>query len=249
MTDPKASFGFREIPTAQKQGLVRNVFDRVAARYDLMNDIMSMGAHRIWKAHMVNRLPLAHPNQSLLDVAGGTGDIAFRALKKARQALPISVMDINAEMLSVGRKRAAQKGYAKNIRFTQANAEALPLADESVTIYTIALGIRNVTYREKTLLEAWRVLQPGGFFACLELSHMPEKALQKLYDRYSFSLIPQIGKLIVGDSEPYQYLIESIRQFPAAAQFAQDISAAGFANVRYDRLSGGVAALHYGQKL
>ncbi len=250
--DHTTSFGFTQIPAAEKESRVRDVFDRVASRYDVMNDVMSAGMHRLWKNHLIRRLPLhdATRPQQMIDMAGGTGDISFRALKtRAGRAdqLDIHLMDINHEMLCVGRARAASHGYRVNV--VEASAEDIPMADQSADIYTISFGIRNVTDRARALQEAYRVLRPGGIFACLEFSHIPHAGLAKLYDTYSFSMIPPIGEFITGSGAPYQYLVESIRMFPDADTFASEIETAGFARVRHERLSGGIVALHLGWRI
>lgn len=244
------SFGNRQVPVAEKARLVQDVFDRVADRYDMMNDLMSGGLHRQWKAHMVAALALPTNNRpfSLLDVAGGTGDIAFRAVQRGGSGLAATVLDINEEMLRVGTQRAERKGL-DHIRFIAGNADSLPLPDASMDAYTIAFGIRNVTHREAALQEAWRVLRPGGRFLCLEFSHVTHPLLNKIYDAWSFKAIPGIGRLVAGDAEPYQYLVESIRQFPDADTFASEITDAGFSRVRFERLTGGIAALHSGWRI
>jgi demethylmenaquinone methyltransferase/2-methoxy-6-polyprenyl-1,4-benzoquinol methylase len=249
--DERTSFGFREIPTAEKQGLVNDVFDKVAGRYDLMNDLMSAGFHRLWKDAMVSWLApprLAGAPYPVLDLAGGTGDIAFRIAARSAAAV-VTVADINKEMLAVGEKRAADKRLAERVRFVEANAEALPFADASFQAVTIAFGIRNVPRIEKALGEIHRVLKPGGRFLCLEFSTVDVAVLDRLYDFFSFNVIPGIGKLVAGDAEPYRYLVESIRRFPNQARFAAMITAAGFARVTYRNLSGGIAAIHSGWKL
>lgn len=249
-------FGFRQVPTADKQALVRDVFDAVAARYDLMNDLMSAGLHRVWKRRLVELLFLRrNPDRDTLhmaDIAGGTGDIAFRAARAAhRGATPIQiqVIDANTEMLRVGKNRAITARDALPVSFTTGNAEHLPLADNSMDIYTVAFGIRNVTHRAAALDEAWRVLKPGGRFVCLEFSNIPSDILTRVYDSYSFRVIPPLGQLVTGDGDPYQYLVESIRKFPRADTFADEVTAAGFSRVAVERLSGGVAALHSGWKV
>ena len=249
-------FGFRQVPTAEKQALVRDVFDTVAARYDLMNDLMSGGLHRVWKRRLVEILFLrrspAHVGLHMVDIAGGTGDIAFRAARAARRLgtpLTVQVIDANTEMLRVGAKRLRDAPDTLPVGFITGNGEHLPLADNSVDIYTIAFGIRNVTHRADALREAWRVLKPGGRFVCLEFSHMPSALLTRAYDAYSFRVIPPLGGLVTGDGDPYQYLVESIRKFPRAEAFADEVGDAGFARVAIERLSGGVAALHSGWKV
>ena len=241
-TQEKTHFGFREVGTAEKSGLVRGVFDSVARRYDLMNDVMSAGMHRLWKSAMIDWLA-PRPEMTLLDVAGGTGDIAFRFLKRAGGARAI-VCDINESMLTVGRDRAVNRGLLDGIDWLCGNAEALPLADRSVSAYTIAFGIRNVTHIERALAEARRVLRPGGRFLCLEFSRLTVGALEPLYDLYSFKAIPAIGQWITDDRESYEYLVESIRRFPDQQRFAEMIAAAGLSQVKVRNLSGGIAAMH-----
>lgn len=250
-------FGFRTVDMGEKQGLVRGVFDSVADKYDLMNDLMSAGLHRLWKRRMLEALHL-RPNSQLrlVDVAGGTGDIAFRAVARAQKLgsrLSAQVIDANAEMVRVGAERALreginQRGERAQVDFLTGTAEALPLPDNSVDMVSIAFGIRNVTRRDVALRDMLRVLKPGGRFVCLEFSHMPSRLLQKAYDAYSFNVIPPMGGAVTGDASAYQYLVESIRQFPPAQAFADELQAAGFMRPKYDLLSGGIAALHMGWK-
>jgi demethylmenaquinone methyltransferase/2-methoxy-6-polyprenyl-1,4-benzoquinol methylase len=251
MSDPKtASFGFRDVPEAEKEGLVREVFSSVAARYDLMNDLMSAGVHRIWKDAMVEWLN-PQPGWRVLDVAGGTGDIAFRIAEMARLRggeADITVCDINAQMLGEGVRRAAEKGE-NAIRWVCGDAEKLPVPDSHFDAYTIAFGIRNVTHIDAALREACRVLKPGGRFLCLEFSHVDVPGLDALYDAYSFKLLPKIGGLVAGDEDSYRYLAESIRRFPPQAQFAQLIADAGLSQVKVRNLSGGIAAMHSAFKI
>jgi len=239
-------FGFRTVGEEEKESLVRGVFDSVATRYDIMNDLMSVGLHRAWKNEMVAWL---NPNEQMkiLDVAGGTGDIAFRIKEKAGSH--VTVCDINYQMLREGKNRATDRNIREGIDWVCGNAESIPLPSDCVDAYTIAFGIRNVTHIDKALEEAYRVLKIGGRFLCLEFSHMPNSMLQKIYDAYSFAAIPRIGKMVTGDSESYQYLVESIRRFPKQAYFAEMIRAAGFANVQYRNLSQGVVAIHSGRKI
>ncbi len=239
-------FGFKTVSAEEKPSLVRGVFDAVASRYDIMNDAMSLGAHRFWKQEFVSGIAL-RPDMKCLDVAGGTGDIAFRLL--ARNAGHVTVCDINQAMLEEGRKRADDKNILRNIEWLCGNAESLPLPDNQFHLYTIAFGIRNVTHIDKALAEAHRVLMPGGRFMCLEFSHVKSELLAKLYDTYSFSIIPKLGQWIAGDSAPYQYLVESIRQFPDQAKFSKMIGDAGFKQVRHTNLAGGVVAIHSGYKI
>jgi demethylmenaquinone methyltransferase / 2-methoxy-6-polyprenyl-1,4-benzoquinol methylase len=246
------SFGYRQVRPEDKAPLVGGVFERVATRYDLMNDLMSGGVHRLWKSAMIDWLA-PRPGLRLLDVAGGTGDIAFRVLDRlARQGGPgakIVVCDINRAMLEVGRDRAIDQNRIEPINWLCADAEALPVADRSVDAYTIAFGIRNVTRIERALAEARRVLRPGGRFLCLEFSQLQLEALRALYDRYSFTVVPWLGEQVVGDRAAYQYLVESIRRFPDQTTFAGMIEQAGLGRVRYRNLSGGIAALHSAWRL
>lgn len=239
-------FGFKTVDENEKSTLVRGVFDSVATRYDIMNDLMSAGLHRVWKNEMVNWLsPKA--GMKILDVAGGTGDITFRIKEKAD--CHVTVCDINYQMLREGKNRATDRNIRDGIDWVCGDAENLPLPDNSVDAYTIAFGIRNVTHIDKALSEAYRVLKIGGRFLCLEFSHLQYDFLQKIYDAYSFAAIPRIGKMVTGDSESYQYLVESIRKFPKQDEFVGMISAAGFANVQYRNLSQGVVAIHSGRKI
>ncbi len=250
--EERTSFGFREVKTADKQRLVDDVFDAVAGRYDLMNDLMSGGVHRLWKDAFVTWL--APPRRSsvpfrVLDMAGGTGDIAFRIAGRSESAL-VTVSDINGEMLAVGRSRAEGRPYADRLTFVEANAEELaPFADDSFDAVTIAFGIRNVPRIQKALEQAYRVLKPGGRFMCLEFSACDVAGLDRLYDLFSFKVIPAIGDMVVGDGEPYRYLVESIRRFPNQARFAAMIEDAGFARVSVRNLTGGIAAMHSGWKI
>ena len=240
-----ASFGFRDVPEAEKEGLVREVFSSVAARYDLMNDLMSAGVHRIWKDAMVEWLN-PRPGWKSIDVAGGTGDIAFRIVEIARNRCgeaAVTVCDINEKMVGEGKRRADTKGEGA-ITWTVGDAEALPVPDASFDSYTIAFGIRNVTHIEKALAEARRVLKPGGRFLCLEFSQVDVPGLDTLYDAYSFKLLPQMGSWVAGDAESYRYLAESIRRFPSREKFAQMIGAADLGQVKVRVLSGGIAAMH-----
>jgi demethylmenaquinone methyltransferase / 2-methoxy-6-polyprenyl-1,4-benzoquinol methylase len=240
-----ASFGFRNVPEAEKEGLVREVFSSVAARYDLMNDLMSAGVHRIWKDAMVEWLN-PRPGWQVLDVAGGTGDIAFRVADMARTRggdAEITVCDINSDMLAEGRRRAGEKGEGA-ISWICCDAEKLPLPDAHFDAYTIAFGIRNVTHIEAALHEARRVLKPGGRFVCLEFSKVAMPGLDALYDAYSLKLLPKIGAWVAGDEGSYRYLAESIRSFPAQESFAQMIATAGLSQVKVRNLSGGIAAMH-----
>ncbi len=244
------SFGFRTVEPGTKQPLVDEVFHKVAKRYDLMNDIMSAGMHRVWKDAMVASLnPSKRPGWTSLDVAGGTGDIAFRIVEASQRAAHVTVLDINGSMLSVGQERAEKRGIAEALAFVEANAEALPFDDESFDAYTIAFGIRNVPRIAVALSEAFRVLKPGGRFLCLEFSEVEMPLLDRAYEAWSFNAIPAIGKMVAGDGEPYRYLVESIAKFPRQADFAAMIEAAGFERVSFRNFTGGIAALHSGWKL
>lgn len=241
-------FGYKKVNPSDKTKLVEGVFDNVASRYDLMNDLMSAGIHRLWKNRFVQMM---HPraNRKLLDVAGGTGDIAFRYRKAAGESAKITVCDINKEMLKVGRDRAIDRGYLKGFDWVEGNAESLPFDDREFHLYSIAFGLRNVTHIDNALADAYRVLKPGGQFFCLEFSHLKNTALQKMYDEYSFRIIPKIGEVVAKDRDSYQYLVESIRQFPKQAELSARLETAGFENVKVVNLSGGIAAIHIGNKL
>ncbi len=236
-----ADFGFRDVRAGEKTRLVRGVFDSVAGRYDLMNDLMSLGIHRLWKSALIDWLA-PRAGMHLLDIAGGTGDIAFRYLERGGGR--VTVCDLTEEMVSVGRDRATDRGIVEGIEWTVGDAEALPLADASADACTIAFGLRNVTRIDRALAEARRVLKPGGHFLCLEFSRLAWPALEPLYDRYSFSVLPALGEAVVGDRESYEYLAESIRRFPPQDELAERIAAAGLSLVKYRNLSGGIAAIH-----
>ena len=246
-----ASFGFQSVPLSDKQTLVDDVFHRVARRYDLMNDVMSGGLHRAWKDVLVTTLnpPRGDRPFALLDVAGGTGDVAFRAIEAGGPGTRATVADINAEMLAVGQARAYERGLDDAVTFVRGNAEALPFPDRAFDACTIAFGISNVPRIEAALAEARRVLRPGGRFLCLEFSVPDVPGLDRLYDAYSFNLIPAFGRMIAGDAEPYRYLVESIRRFPKPGRFAAMMRDAGFARVSLQPLTGGVVALHSGWRL
>jgi demethylmenaquinone methyltransferase / 2-methoxy-6-polyprenyl-1,4-benzoquinol methylase len=244
-------FGFRDVPLSEKQTLVNDVFHSVASRYDLMNDLMSAGLHRVWKDIMVNMLnpPKGDRPFALLDVAGGTGDIAFRAAKASGAGFHATVCDINPDMLRVGRDRAAAQHLDDRVSFVEGNAEALAFPDRAFDGYTIAFGIRNVPRIDLALAEAFRVLRPGGRFLCLEFSTVDMPGLDRLYDLFSFNVIPPLGRAVTGDAESYRYLVESIRKFPRPKAFADMIRAAGFSRVNWQSLSGGIVALHSGWRL
>ncbi|WP_417450589.1 bifunctional demethylmenaquinone methyltransferase/2-methoxy-6-polyprenyl-1,4-benzoquinol methylase UbiE [Kordiimonas sp.] len=246
-TESTTHFGFKTVREQEKASMVRGVFNSVADRYDVMNDAMSMGVHRVWKNSLINSIN-PRPGMHLLDVAGGTGDIAFRFLD-ASEGGQVTVCDINAEMLRVGRERASDKGYAGRAEFVCGDAQKLPFEDRSKDAYTIAFGIRNVTRIEEALVEAYRVLKPGAKFFCLEFSPQVVPVLQSTYDSYSFNMIPKMGKAITGDADSYQYLVESIRRFPTPNRFAEMIKAAGFSRVGYRTMSAGVVAIHSGTRI
>jgi demethylmenaquinone methyltransferase/2-methoxy-6-polyprenyl-1,4-benzoquinol methylase len=252
MTD----FGFGRLPLEHKQGRVDDVFRRVASRYDLMNDLMSGGLHRAWKDALVTAVnpPKDRPNASarpfaLLDLAGGTGDIAFRVVDAGGVGTHATVFDVNADMVAVGRARAAARGLDDAVTFVEGNAETLPFPDRSYDAATIAFGIRNVPRIAAALGEAYRVLRLGGRFLCLEFSRVDVPGLDVLYDLYSFNLIPALGRAVAGDAEAYRYLVESIRCFPPPQAFAEMMRAAGFGRVSFQRMSGGIVALHSGWRL
>jgi demethylmenaquinone methyltransferase / 2-methoxy-6-polyprenyl-1,4-benzoquinol methylase len=246
-----ADFGAREVPIEDKQALVDGVFRNVARRYDLMNDLMSLGLHRAWKDALVTAVnPPRNRPFALLDVAGGTGDVAMRVVAAGGGAdTRATVCDINPDMLAVGRERAEARGLVDALRFAKANAESLPFADRSFDAVTIAFGIRNVPRIDAALAEAFRVLKIGGRFLCLEFSAVAMPGLGALYDLYSFNVIPALGRAVVGDAESYRYLVESIRRFPTPQAFAQMMRAAGFARVSHRLMSGGIVALHSGWRL
>jgi demethylmenaquinone methyltransferase/2-methoxy-6-polyprenyl-1,4-benzoquinol methylase len=251
MTDGTTSFGFRDVDLSAKQGMVDDVFHRVARRYDLMNDLMSAGMHRLWKDALVSRLAPPRSGRrpfEVLDVAGGTGDVAFRIVDRSDGHARATVCDINASMLEVGRERAAQRGL-KSVEFVEGNAEALPFEDSRFDAYTIAFGIRNVPRIDVALSEAFRVLRPGGRFLCLEFSAVDVPGIDRLYDLYSFEVIPRLGRVVARDEESYRYLVESIRRFPNPERFKTMIEDAGFKRVGYTQFTMGVAALHVGVKI
>ena len=240
-------FGFKTVDEAEKAGMVQGVFSRVASKYDLMNDLMSGGLHRLWKDAMMDWLA-PRPGQNLLDVAGGTGDVAFRFLKRAPRS-SATVLDMTESMLLAGRQRAEAERLAERLSWVSGDAMALPFAPGTFDAYTISFGIRNVTRIGEALSEAFRVLKPGGRLLVLEFSTIPNDLLQKLYDLYSFNVIPALGQIVAGDRGSYQYLVESIRKFPDQESFAKVIRQAGFGQVSYRNLTMGVAALHSGWKL
>lgn len=266
MTDPTSSpsrrddtapgsaethFGYRTVPLNEKQTLVDDVFHKVARRYDVMNDLMSAGLHRAWKDALVSKVrpPQTARAFRLLDLAGGTGDVAFRVVEAGGEGTIATVADINADMLAVGRDRAEKRGLSEKVAFMEANAEELPFEDRSFDAVTIAFGIRNVPRIQTALSEMYRVLKPGGRAFVLEFSKVDVPGLDKIYEAYSFRVIPELGRIVAGDKEPYQYLVESIRRFPTAEAFAQMMRQAGFARVDFTRMTGGVVALHWGFRI
>jgi demethylmenaquinone methyltransferase/2-methoxy-6-polyprenyl-1,4-benzoquinol methylase len=247
MTSKTTHFGFKDVEESAKAGMVHGVFTNVASKYDVMNDAMSLGIHRIWKDAMMDWLA-PRDGQRLLDVAGGTGDIAFRFLNRAPNA-QVTVLDMTESMLIEGRKRAEATTLADHLDWVVGDAMALPFPDNSFDVYTISFGIRNVTRVQDAINEAHRVLRPGGRFMVLEFSAIPHPGLQWAYDRYSFNIIPPLGQMIANDRDSYQYLVESIRKFPKQDEFSSMIRAGGFEQVSYRNLSLGIAALHSGWKI
>ncbi|HUD89047.1 MAG TPA: bifunctional demethylmenaquinone methyltransferase/2-methoxy-6-polyprenyl-1,4-benzoquinol methylase UbiE [Xanthobacteraceae bacterium] len=243
-------FGSRQVPLGDKQALVDDVFRSVARRYDLMNDLMSFGLHRAWKDALVTAIdpPRSRPF-AILDIAGGTGDVALRAIAAGGEFIRATVCDINPDMLDIGRERAAEQGLADAITFAEANAEALPFADRSFDAAAIAFGIRNVPRIDLALAEAFRVLKIGGKFLCLEFSVVDVPGLGRLYDFYSFTVIPALGRAVAGDADSYRYLVESIRRFPPPQDFSAMLRAAGFRRVSHQPMTGGIVALHCGWRL
>jgi demethylmenaquinone methyltransferase/2-methoxy-6-polyprenyl-1,4-benzoquinol methylase len=247
MNEKTTHFGFQDIPESEKAGRVRGVFGSVASKYDVMNDAMSLGIHRIWKDAMMDWLA-PRAGQRLLDVAGGTGDISFRFLKRAGYG-HATVLDLTEPMLVEGRKRAEAESMADSLDWVVGDAMALPFPDASFDVYTISFGIRNVTRPQEALNEAFRVLKPGGRLMVLEFSQIPNELMQKVYDLYSFNIIPRLGQMIANDRDSYQYLVESIRKFPDQETFLGMIRQAGFEQAKYRNLSMGIACLHSGWKI
>ncbi|MDR6816007.1 demethylmenaquinone methyltransferase/2-methoxy-6-polyprenyl-1,4-benzoquinol methylase [Neorhizobium sp. 2083] len=246
----ETSYGFRKVGDGEKQGLVNDVFHKVAKRYDVMNDVMSAGMHRVWKDALIASLnPRKDVGYKTLDVAGGTGDVAFRIVEASDRKAHVTVLDINGSMLAVGAERAEKKRLSENLTFVEANAESLPFEANSFDAYTIAFGIRNVPHIDVALKEAYRVLKRGGRLLVLEFSEVEMPLLERFYEEWSFKAIPRFGRMITGDAEPYQYLVESIRKFPNQENFAAMIRNAGFSRVTYTNYTGGIAALHSGWKL
>ena len=247
MSEKTTHFGYQDIPEAEKAGRVQGVFGSVASKYDVMNDAMSLGIHRVWKDAMMDWLA-PRPGQRLLDVAGGTGDISFRFLKRAGHG-HATVLDLTEPMLIEGRKRAEADQMADSLDWVTGDAMALPFKDNTFDVYTISFGIRNVTRPQEALNEAFRVLKPGGQLMVLEFNQIPNELMQKAYDLYSFNIIPRLGQMIANDKDSYQYLVESIRQFPDQETFLQMVKTAGFENAKYRNLSLGIACLHSGWKI
>lgn len=248
----ETAFGYQRVPLTDKQTLVDDVFHTVAQRYDIMNDAMSGGLHRVWKQDFVNQLAPPRCDQidyPVLDMAGGTGDIGFRLVRQGGAGVHVTIADINTDMLAVGETRAAKSAHRERLDFVAANAENLPFESRRYKAYTIAFGIRNVPRIEAALSEAYRVLAYGGRFLCLEFSQVDVPLLDAVYDRFSFQAIPLMGKAIAGDDAPYRYLVESIRTFPTRQRFADMMAEAGFCRVDYRVLSGGIVAIHSGWKL
>ena len=240
-------FGYQNVPEVNKSGLVKEVFNNVSSKYDVMNDLMSVGIHRVWKNTLINWLA-PKENQNLLDVAGGTGDIAIRFLNQAKSG-NATILDMTESMLQEGTKRITNSPLSSRMRWVVGDAMALPFKRNTFDIYTISFGIRNVTKIDKALSEAFRVLKPGGRIMILEFSKLPNPVMQRAYDLYSFNVIPKIGEIVAGDKDSYQYLVESIRKFPDQVSFANTMTEAGFENVKFRNLTFGVAALHSGWKI
>ena len=247
----QAHFGARAIDAGARQDLVNDVFHKVATRYDVMNDLMSAGLHRLWKDAMVDWLapPRSARRYEVLDVAGGTGDVALRIADAGGAGTRVTLCDINPAMMHAGRSRADTQAQADRMRYAAGNAENLPFPDRTFDAYTIAFGIRNVTHIERALREAYRVLKPGGRFLCMEFSSVQVPGLDALYDAYSNAAIPALGKAVTGDGAPYRYLVESIARFPSQKMFARMIGASGFERVKFRNLTGGVVAIHSAWRL
>jgi demethylmenaquinone methyltransferase / 2-methoxy-6-polyprenyl-1,4-benzoquinol methylase len=246
--DSKTHFGYRDVPVDEKQKLVGSVFTSVARNYDVMNDLMSFGIHRLWKRHFVASSGV-RVGDTVLDLAGGTGDIAALLLPKVGDSGRVVLGDINGAMLKVGRDRMLDRGFVRNLDYAQINAEALPFPDKSFDAVTIAFGLRNVTDKQRALGEMYRVLKIGGRVSILEFSSLRIEALKPLYDFHSFQILPRLGRLIAGDSESYQYLAESIRKHPDQATLKAMLESAGFASVEVRNLSAGVVAIHRGYRV
>jgi len=246
----KIDFGFKKVDASSKAGMVFDVFESVASKYDIMNDLMSGGLHRLWKDKMIYKMR-PKSGSKLLDLAGGTGDIAFRFYKRAKAdgfEVHITVTDINEHMLEEGKAKAIDNNIIKNVDWNIVNAEEIPYEDSSFDYVSIAFGIRNVTDRDKALKEIYRVLKPSGKFVCMEFSHVDNPFISKIYDGISFGVIPNVGKIVTGDKESYKYLVESIREFPSREEFKIMIEDTGFRNVTYETLNQGIVAIHTGVK-
>ena len=248
MTERDTHFGYQRVPEHEKAARVRGVFDSVAARYDLMNDLMSMGLHRLWKRLAVF-IASARPGDRVLDLAGGSGDLTRLLARDVGRAGEVVILDINRAMLEVGRERLTDAGVLDNVRYMQANAEALPFADGSFDLVTIGFGLRNVTHKDRALAEMYRVLKPGGRAFVLEFSQVTQPLLARVYDLYSFKLLPKLGRLFANDEDSYRYLAESIRMHPRQAELATMMRTAGFGQCRYVNMLGGIVALHGGVRL
>ncbi|MDZ7644305.1 MAG: bifunctional demethylmenaquinone methyltransferase/2-methoxy-6-polyprenyl-1,4-benzoquinol methylase UbiE [Woeseiaceae bacterium] len=247
MSDERTHFGYEEVPLRDKARRVRGVFDSVAGRYDLMNDLMSGGLHRLWKRYAIEQAGVRH-GQRVLDLAGGTGDLAGAFARRVGESGLVVLADINASMLAEGRRRLVDAGVAGNLAIAQVDAEALPFAPGSFDCITIAFGLRNVSRKERALASMLRVLKPGGKLLILEFSQ-PAEALRPAYDAYSFRMLPLLGKLVTGDADSYRYLAESIRMHPDQESLKQMMETAGFDRCRYHNLAGGIVALHVGYRL
>jgi len=249
MKDNKTThFGFKKVSVKEKASKVADVFHSVAGKYDLMNDLMSVGVHRLWKRYAIS-LSGVRAGQSVLDVAGGTGDISFKFINRAKGLAKATVFDMTESMLYEGQKRSEAANLAKKLEWVCGDAMSLPFKNNMFDVYTISFGIRNVTEIRKAIAEAYRVLKIGGRITVLEFGQMPDELLQKIYNKYSFKVIPELGRLIAGDRESYQYLVESIRRFPKQDDFAELLRLEGFENVKYRNMSFGIAAIHSGWKV
>ena len=244
--DAQVDFGYQNVALSQKQELVNSVFDSVASSYDIMNDLMSIGVHRLWKEALLDWMA-PRPNQILADLAGGTGDVSLKFLERGGQFA--HVIDINEQMLAAGRKRKVMNKFQERLNWLAGDAQDIPLADNSVDRVTIAFGLRNVPDRMKALNQIVRILKPGGRFCCLEFSHVKNPILSSVYDGWSFNILPKIGQLVAGEAQPYQYLVESIRRFPSEAELCSMMADTGMAQIKVRNLSGGIAAIHSGWKL
>ena len=242
----QVDFGYQNVALSQKQELVNSVFDSVASSYDIMNDLMSVGIHRLWKEALLDWMA-PRPNQILADLAGGTGDVSLKFLERGGQFA--HVIDINKQMLAAGRKRRVMNKFQERLNWLAGDAQDIPLTDNSVDRVTIAFGLRNVPDRMKALNQIVRILKPGGRFCCLEFSHVKNPILSSVYDGWSFNILPKIGQLVAGEAQPYQYLVESIRRFPSEAELCSMMADSGMAQIKVRNLSGGIAAIHSGWKL